>query len=123
MWRKLHPSVLWWSLPLMAHLLQDASLQDVPGEGLEGMGRAGSRAKSKATLDELLDTLKLLEQEPEPLPCPRAYHKDKYAWTDEVTTGPGTAHSGPRGALGARAVRQAPLCSSKDPNEGQMGPD
>uniref|UniRef100_A0A8B9YYU4 Centrosomal protein 131 n=1 Tax=Bos mutus grunniens TaxID=30521 RepID=A0A8B9YYU4_BOSMU len=87
---KLHPSVLWWSLPLMAHLLQDASLQDVPGEGLEGMGRAGSRAKSKATLDELLDTLKLLEQEPEPLPCPRAYHKDKYAWTDEVTTGPGT---------------------------------
>uniref|UniRef100_A0A8C0AK89 Centrosomal protein 131 n=1 Tax=Bos mutus grunniens TaxID=30521 RepID=A0A8C0AK89_BOSMU len=80
---KLHPSVLWWSLPLMAHLLQDASLQDVPGEGLEGMGRAGSRAKSKATLDELLDTLKLLEQEPEPLPCPRAYHKDKYAWTDE----------------------------------------
>ncbi|XP_010854608.1 PREDICTED: centrosomal protein of 131 kDa isoform X2 [Bison bison bison] len=62
---------------------QDASLQDVPGEGLEDMGRAGSRAKSKATLDELLDTLKLLEQEPEPLPCPRAYHKDKYAWTDE----------------------------------------
>lgn len=39
----------------MAHLLQDASLQDVPGEGLEGMGPAGSRAKSKATLDELLD--------------------------------------------------------------------
>ncbi|XP_069399915.1 centrosomal protein of 131 kDa isoform X1 [Ovis canadensis] len=62
---------------------QDASLQDVPGEGLEGMGPAGSRAKSKATLDELLDTLKLLEQEPEPLPCPQAYHKDKYAWTDE----------------------------------------
>lgn len=123
MWRKLHPSVLWWSLPLTAHLLQDASLQDVPGEGLEGMGRAGSRAKSKATLDELLDTLKLLEQEPEPLPCPRAYHKDKYAWTDEVTTGPGTAHSGPRGALGAGAVHQPPLCSSKDPNEGQMGPD
>lgn len=123
MWRKLHPSVLWWSLPLTAHLLQDASLQDVPGEGLEGMGRAGSRAKSKATLDELLDTLKLLEQEPEPLPCPRAYHKDKYAWTDEVTMGPGTAHSGPRGALGAGAVHQPPLCSSKDPNEGQMGPD
>uniref|UniRef100_A0A8C6G1D6 Centrosomal protein 131 n=1 Tax=Moschus moschiferus TaxID=68415 RepID=A0A8C6G1D6_MOSMO len=62
---------------------QDASLHDVPVEGLEGMGPAGSRAKSKATLDELLDTLKLLEQEPEPLPCPRAYHKDKYAWTDE----------------------------------------
>lgn len=113
MWRKLPPSVFWWSLHLTANLLQDASLQDVPGEGLEGMGPAGSRAKSKATLDELLDTLKLLEQEPEPLPCPRAYHKDKYAWTDEVTTGPGTAHPDPRGALGAREVHQAPLCSSK----------
>uniref|UniRef100_A0A286ZQ11 Centrosomal protein 131 n=1 Tax=Sus scrofa TaxID=9823 RepID=A0A286ZQ11_PIG len=41
------------------------------------------KAKSRATLDELLDTLKLLEQEPEPLPRPRAYHKDKYAWIDE----------------------------------------
>uniref|UniRef100_A0A8B9YNJ6 Centrosomal protein 131 n=1 Tax=Bos mutus grunniens TaxID=30521 RepID=A0A8B9YNJ6_BOSMU len=50
---------------------------------LKADASSGSRAKSKATLDELLDTLKLLEQEPEPLPCPRAYHKDKYAWTDE----------------------------------------
>nr|KAF6415320.1 centrosomal protein 131 [Molossus molossus] len=39
----------------------------------------------RATLDELLDTLRLLEEEPEPLPRPRAYHKDNYAWTDEVT--------------------------------------
>ncbi|XP_059765095.1 centrosomal protein of 131 kDa isoform X5 [Balaenoptera ricei] len=62
---------------------QDASSQDVAGEGLEALGPAGSRAKSRATLDELLDTLKLLEQEPEPLPRPEAYHKDKYAWTDE----------------------------------------
>ncbi|XP_059989479.1 centrosomal protein of 131 kDa isoform X7 [Lagenorhynchus albirostris] len=62
---------------------QDASSQDVAGEGLEALGPAGSRAKSRATLDELLDTLKLLEQEPEPLPRPQAYHKDKYAWTDE----------------------------------------
>lgn len=53
------------------------------------MGPAGSRAKCRATLDELLDTLRLLEEEPEPLPLPhpRAYHKDKYAWTDEVTAG------------------------------------
>lgn len=43
------------------------------------------RAESRATLDELLDTLKLLEEEPELLPCPRAYHKDKYSWSDEVT--------------------------------------
>ncbi|XP_067573709.1 centrosomal protein of 131 kDa isoform X4 [Pseudorca crassidens] len=62
---------------------QDASSRDVAGEGLEALGPAGSRAKSRATLDELLDTLKLLEQEPEPLPRPQAYHKDKYAWTDE----------------------------------------
>ncbi|XP_057572715.1 centrosomal protein of 131 kDa isoform X16 [Hippopotamus amphibius kiboko] len=66
-----------------AHLLQDASSQDVAGEGLEAVGPAGNSAKSRATLDELMDTLKLLEQEPEPLPRPRAYHKDKYAWTDE----------------------------------------
>lgn len=76
----------------MAHLLQDASSQDVAGEGLEALGPAGSRAKSRATLDELLDTLKLLEQEPEPLPRPQAYHKDKYAWTDEVTVGLATVH-------------------------------
>lgn len=51
------------------------------------MDLARSRAKSRATLEELLDTLKLLEEEPEPLPRPKAYHKDKYAWTDEVTVG------------------------------------
>nr|XP_019591264.1 PREDICTED: centrosomal protein of 131 kDa [Rhinolophus sinicus]XP_019591266.1 PREDICTED: centrosomal protein of 131 kDa [Rhinolophus sinicus] len=62
---------------------QDASPQDVPGKAPGTVGPAGSRAKSKATLDELLDTLKLLEEEPEPLPRPRAYLKDKYAWTDE----------------------------------------
>ena len=126
MWRKSHPSlpctVLWWSLPLMAHLLQDASSQDVAGEGLEALGPAGSRAKSRATLDELLDTLKLLEQEPEPLPRPEAYHKDKYAWTDEVTVGLATVHAGHRGALGAREVHRPPPCSSQDANEGQMGP-
>uniref|UniRef100_A0A8C3X2L0 Centrosomal protein 131 n=1 Tax=Catagonus wagneri TaxID=51154 RepID=A0A8C3X2L0_9CETA len=64
---------------------QDASSQDTAGEGPEAQGPAGGKTKSRATLDELLDTLKLLEQEPEPLPRPRAYHKDKYAWIDEVT--------------------------------------
>ncbi|CAK7289977.1 Centrosomal protein of 131 kDa [Vulpes lagopus] len=62
---------------------QDASAQGVPGEDLEVGDPARSRAKSRATLDELLDTLKLLEEEPEPLPRPRAYRKDKYSWTDE----------------------------------------
>uniref|UniRef100_A0A8C0MMN9 Centrosomal protein 131 n=1 Tax=Canis lupus familiaris TaxID=9615 RepID=A0A8C0MMN9_CANLF len=64
---------------------QDASAQGMPGEDLEVGGPARSRAKSRVTLDELLDTLKLLEEEPEPLPRPRAYRKDKYSWTDEVT--------------------------------------
>lgn len=43
-----------------------------------------SRAQSKTTLNELLDTLKLLEEEPQRLPAPKPYHKDKYAWVDEV---------------------------------------
>uniref|UniRef100_A0A452S1C3 Centrosomal protein 131 n=1 Tax=Ursus americanus TaxID=9643 RepID=A0A452S1C3_URSAM len=66
---------------------QDTNSQDVASEDLEVVGPARARAKSRATLDELLDTLRLLEEEPEPLPCPRAYHKDKYSWTDEVTMG------------------------------------
>uniref|UniRef100_A0A8D0U125 Centrosomal protein 131 n=1 Tax=Sus scrofa TaxID=9823 RepID=A0A8D0U125_PIG len=86
-WRKpslgLKPALLWWSPPLTACPLQDASSQDTAGKGLEALDPARGKAKSRATLDELLDTLKLLEQEPEPLPCPRAYHKDKYAWIDE----------------------------------------
>ncbi|XP_058418053.1 centrosomal protein of 131 kDa [Diceros bicornis minor] len=62
---------------------QDASSQDAASEDLEVVGPTRGRAKSIVTLDELLDTLKLLEEEPEPLPHPRAYHKDKYAWTAE----------------------------------------
>ncbi|KAM9837246.1 centrosomal protein of 131 kDa isoform 1-T1 [Aulostomus maculatus] len=42
-----------------------------------------SRAQSKTTLNELLDTLKLLEEEPERLSEPKCYRKDKYAWIDE----------------------------------------
>ncbi|MED6264852.1 hypothetical protein CHARACLAT_019382, partial [Characodon lateralis] len=40
-------------------------------------------AQSKTALNELLDTLKLLEQEPEKLSEPRCYRKEKYAWIDE----------------------------------------
>ncbi|XP_068160842.1 centrosomal protein of 131 kDa isoform X2 [Antennarius striatus] len=46
-------------------------------------GASTSRAQSKTTLNELLDTLKLLEEEPERLPEPKCYHKEKYAWIDE----------------------------------------
>lgn len=85
--------------------LQDANSRDVASQDLEVVGPAGGRAKSRATLDELLDTLRLLEEEPEPLPCPRAYHQDKYSWTDQVRTGHGGScllRSGPsRGPKGA----------------------
>lgn len=47
-------------------------------------GGLSSRAQSKTTLNELLDTLKLLEEEPERLTEPKAYRKEKYAWIDEV---------------------------------------
>uniref|UniRef100_A0A8D3DLA8 Centrosomal protein 131 n=1 Tax=Scophthalmus maximus TaxID=52904 RepID=A0A8D3DLA8_SCOMX len=43
------------------------------------------RAPSKTTLTELLDTLKLLEEEPVRLSEPKCYHKEKYAWIDEVS--------------------------------------
>ncbi|KAM4715450.1 centrosomal protein of 131 kDa isoform 2-T4 [Anableps anableps] len=46
-------------------------------------GAPSSRAQSKTTLNELLDTLKLLEEEPEKLSEPRCYQKEKYAWIDE----------------------------------------
>lgn len=47
-------------------------------------GALSSRAPSKTTLNDLLDTLKLLEEEPERLSEPKCYHKEKYAWIDEV---------------------------------------
>ncbi|XP_063077996.1 centrosomal protein of 131 kDa [Engraulis encrasicolus] len=42
-----------------------------------------SRAQSKTTLHDLLDTIKLLEEEPETLPQHKSYRKEKYAWIDE----------------------------------------
>uniref|UniRef100_W5N5R0 Centrosomal protein 131 n=1 Tax=Lepisosteus oculatus TaxID=7918 RepID=W5N5R0_LEPOC len=46
-------------------------------------GAPSSIAQSKTTLNDLLDTLKLLEEEPEKLPEPKSYRKDKYSWIDE----------------------------------------
>lgn len=48
-------------------------------------GPSSSRAQSKTTLNELLETLKLLEEEPERLSAPKCYQKEKYAWIDEVS--------------------------------------
>ncbi|XP_073683888.1 centrosomal protein of 131 kDa [Garra rufa] len=46
-------------------------------------GAPSSRTQSKTTLNDLLDTLKLLEEEPERLSEPKSYRKDKYSWIDE----------------------------------------
>ncbi|KAK7122358.1 hypothetical protein R3I94_019474 [Phoxinus phoxinus] len=46
-------------------------------------GAPSSRTQSKTTLNDLLDTLKLLEGEPERLSEPKSYRKDKYAWIDK----------------------------------------
>ncbi|NWX64414.1 CP131 protein, partial [Promerops cafer] len=62
--------------------LQDVSSRETGNEDLETAVAPGSRAPSKVTLNELLDTLRLLEEEPELLPPPRLLKKDRYAWMD-----------------------------------------
>ncbi|NWI35727.1 CP131 protein, partial [Picathartes gymnocephalus] len=62
--------------------LQDGSSRETGNEDLETAVTAGSRAPSKVTLNELLDTLRLLEEEPELLPPPKLLKKDRYAWMD-----------------------------------------
>ncbi|XP_062976172.1 centrosomal protein of 131 kDa isoform X2 [Elgaria multicarinata webbii] len=61
---------------------QDVSSGKMASDDRETMITAASRAQSKVTLNELLDTLKLLEEEPELLPQPKACKEDKYAWID-----------------------------------------
>ncbi|NWR82403.1 CP131 protein, partial [Furnarius figulus] len=62
--------------------LQDVSSRETGNEDLETAVTAGSRAPSKVTLNELLDTLRLLEEEPELLPPPKLLKKDRHAWID-----------------------------------------
>ncbi|KAM6119106.1 centrosomal protein of 131 kDa [Phoenicopterus ruber ruber] len=62
--------------------LQDVSSRETGGEDLETVVTAVSRAQSKVTLNELLDTLRLLEEEPELLPPPKLFKKDRYAWIE-----------------------------------------
>lgn len=47
-------------------------------------GAPSSRAHSKTTLNDLLDSLKLLEEGPERHSEAKSYRKEKYAWIDEV---------------------------------------
>ncbi|XP_041075702.1 centrosomal protein of 131 kDa isoform X1 [Polyodon spathula] len=74
--------------------LRSGSPTDSPGRGSQGSQKGvsveeqlqrapSSRAQSKTTLNELLDTLKLLEEDPERLPEPHCYRKEKYSWIDE----------------------------------------
>ncbi|XP_046887637.1 centrosomal protein of 131 kDa isoform X2 [Hypomesus transpacificus] len=58
-------------------LLRSVSVED------QRQGAPSSRAQSKTTLNDLLDTLKLLEEEPERLSEPKSFLKDKYSWIDE----------------------------------------
>ncbi|NXG52172.1 CP131 protein, partial [Psilopogon haemacephalus] len=62
--------------------LQDVSSRETGGEDVETVVTAVSRAQSKVTLNELLDTLRLLEEEPELLPPPKLFKKERYAWID-----------------------------------------
>ncbi|XP_070793795.1 centrosomal protein of 131 kDa isoform X5 [Pituophis catenifer annectens] len=65
---------------------QDGSSGKMPSEDLDGMMSTASRMHSKITFHDLLDTLKLLEADPEflpPLPYQTKVFKDyKYAWID-----------------------------------------
>ncbi|XP_045425619.1 centrosomal protein of 131 kDa [Lemur catta] len=60
---------------------QDTGSQDMAREDLETA--APGRARPRAPLDELLHTLQLLEEEPEPLSHPGARHRGRYAWASE----------------------------------------
>uniref|UniRef100_A0A8D0F4R5 Centrosomal protein 131 n=1 Tax=Strix occidentalis caurina TaxID=311401 RepID=A0A8D0F4R5_STROC len=72
--------------PLLC-ISRDVSSRETGGEDLETVVTAVSRAQSKVTLNELLDTLRLLEEEPELLPPPKLFKKDRYAWIDGVSRG------------------------------------
>ncbi|XP_044529367.1 centrosomal protein of 131 kDa [Gracilinanus agilis] len=61
---------------------QDIISQEVVCEILDTTVTAASRSQAKVTLNELLETLKLLEEEPEQLTEPKTYKKEKYAWID-----------------------------------------
>uniref|UniRef100_A0A674F704 Centrosomal protein 131 n=1 Tax=Salmo trutta TaxID=8032 RepID=A0A674F704_SALTR len=66
-----------------ARLARVAAIQRSVSVEDQRQGAPSSRAQSKTTLNDLLDTLKLLEEEPERLSEPKSYHKEKYSWIDE----------------------------------------
>ncbi|XP_069055852.1 centrosomal protein of 131 kDa isoform X1 [Pleurodeles waltl] len=62
---------------------QDGLPREATTEELEVGTVIASQTQSRTTLHDLLDTLKLLEEEPELPPETKPYRKDKYAWIDE----------------------------------------
>uniref|UniRef100_A0AAX7V8F8 Centrosomal protein 131 n=1 Tax=Astatotilapia calliptera TaxID=8154 RepID=A0AAX7V8F8_ASTCA len=67
-----HCFTLQWNISYIEILQRSVSVED------QRQGASSSRAQSKTTLNELLDTLKLLEEEPERLSEPKCYRKEKY---------------------------------------------
>ncbi|XP_074081034.1 centrosomal protein of 131 kDa isoform X2 [Macrotis lagotis] len=61
---------------------QDLTSQEVVCETLDTAATTTSRPQAKVTLNELLETLKLLEEEPEQLIQPMINKKEKYSWID-----------------------------------------
>ncbi|XP_068920184.1 centrosomal protein of 131 kDa isoform X2 [Petaurus breviceps papuanus] len=61
---------------------QDITSHEVVCESLDTAVTAANRPQAKVTLNELLETLKLLEEEPEQLTEPKTYKKEKYSWID-----------------------------------------
>ncbi|XP_051851363.1 centrosomal protein of 131 kDa isoform X2 [Antechinus flavipes] len=61
---------------------QDIISHEVVCDSLDTEVTAASRPQAKVTLNELLETLKLLEEEPEQLTQPKTYKKEKYSWID-----------------------------------------
>lgn len=104
------------------------------GEDLGTAGTAASRAQSKVTLTELLDTLRLLEEEPELLPPPKLFKKEKYAWIDGVSsvrwgclllglsTEEEAAYWGALGALGAAGTSPGTSGARRPPQAAPSAP-
>nr|XP_033817590.1 centrosomal protein of 131 kDa isoform X2 [Geotrypetes seraphini] len=61
---------------------QDLNMSELTAEDQEAVVKV-RRAPSKTTLTDLLNTLKLLEEEPEVILEPKTFKRDKYAWIDE----------------------------------------
>ncbi|XP_039766944.1 centrosomal protein of 131 kDa [Ornithorhynchus anatinus] len=92
---------------------QEPSPREVAGRDPEPAAAAAGGGPSKGPLEELLDTLRLLEEEADPPPRPEAPQEDRHAWIDGEEEGPnsltadnlerfGKLNRPPGGGAGAR---------------------